>query len=223
MLLRKTFRGALALVGASAVALSMSACIMTGEDDYARQQEQSSSAASTQQAESTPTGVDLSSGGACAGGEDAFVNGADLEVTVTGDCGSIRVEGTNITATVDNATSIAIRGEGNSVTGTEWDSVTIQGINLTATVKTASAVEVNGKGITVNASSVGTINITGDTNAMATGDITAASLQGTNLSLTAAAIAESLTVEGSNNTVTWSGGIDKETSASGENNTLTRE
>lgn len=225
MLSGNAFRRTCALVGTTIVGLALTACVMTGEDDYARQQAQASSSAAESagaQSESTPTGTDLSSGGACSDGEDAYINGEALEVTITGSCGAVRVEGTGITASVENATSVAIRGEGNTVSGTDWDSIQIQGIGLTASVENASDVQINGKNITVDVTTAQSVSLTGDGNKVTAGDVSSAALQGTGLTLTASSIAQTLTVEGTDNTVEWSDGIDKETSASGEGNTLTR-
>lgn len=221
-----TTQRALAAMGALVLAGTLSACILRGDIEASRAQNSSGSATADSSGSDgsagKPAGRDLSAGGECADGEDAYINGSNLDVAVTGNCGNVRVEGSNIVASIELATSIAIRGESNTVSGQAWDNVVIQGVNLSAETETAGAIETNGKNIDITSGTTGALLITGEGITATTGNVKSIDLTGTKLSVSAQEVAEFIVAEGSNNSVEWTGGIDKENASSGENNVFTR-
>jgi hypothetical protein len=243
-------RRVVGVAGIATLSLTLSACVMRGdvnhaetqpaaessvtdgasgvEDDEAaaEDQEQADSEKAEeeagQQKSSDADGIDFSSGGACANGEDGFIKGLDLEVTLSGTCGTIEIEGANLKIALENANTVAIRGENNTVSGADWDVVVIQGLNITADAASADTIDVNGKDVKFTSKLSRTVLLSGEGIDVTTGDATSIAVAGVKNKVVADTVSESITVEGSNNDVAWTGGISQETSVKGEANSFTR-
>lgn len=215
----------------AALSVTLSACVMSGDVNHAENSPEPSAAeetvgnsqdAAAQQPEVGPDGLDLSAGAVCANGEDGFIKGAGLEVSVSGKCGNVLVEGTDLKVTLEDAKTVAVRGENNSVTGANWDVVVIQGLNITADAKATDTVDINGKDIKFTSQGSRTVLISGEGLDATVGDATSIAVAGFKNKVVADTVSDSITVEGSQNDVAWTGGIAEETSVSGEANSFTR-
>lgn len=207
------------LVMSAAIALTLSGCIMQGDVSALTA---SDTTDPTPAAIDTPTGKDLTNGGQCEAGQDAFVSGQGLTVEITGACGSIRIEGTDLDVTVANAQAVTIRGENNSVHGDMWDNLVIQGASLKGHVSTVGAVDISGTKIEFESEVSNSVLITGEDVTATVGDTRSVDITGAKNTVTALEIVDFAVVSGTDNTLNWSHGIKKETASEGKNNKFNR-
>lgn len=85
----------------------------------------------------------------CSGGGDVDVETDNAEVTITGDCEDIEVDGDGNTITGGSADSIDIEGDGNTVEAGVVEDVSVDGDTNTVEIDETRAVEVEGDGNTV--------------------------------------------------------------------------
>ncbi|WP_435299048.1 DUF3060 domain-containing protein [Timonella sp. A28] len=168
------------------------------------------------------SGDDFSKGGKCTDGQDVVVYTSNTTPKITGNCGSVRIEGTGIKGTVESAQSVAVRGEKNTISGAEWGTVIVEGVGIKVTPKKAQGIEVNGKDVTVDAGTVTTISTAGESLTTTVDKATSVRITGIKQIFTADSIDGELHVAGDDNTVTWKSGIKEANTTEGKGNEFKR-
>jgi len=182
----------------------------------------SNAAAKFNHEKAAESAADFSKGGECTDNQNVSVQASDATITITGKCGEVHVAGTNLNVSVAQATALAVRGENNTISGDVWGPTSIEGVSISAEATSVGELVVSGKQTSIKTTKSSSLSITGEENVVDTGGTESVVVSGVGNSVTAATVSKLVEVTGSQNTITWTGGVEKPAKNEGVDNNFNR-
>lgn len=172
--------------------------------------------------ESVAAATNFNEGGECKDNEDVSVQASDATITITGKCGNVHVAGTNLTVSVAQAKALAVRGENNTVSGDVWGPTSIEGVNISAESTSVQDLVVSGKQTSMKTTKSTSLSITGEENVVDTGSTESVVVNGVGNTVTATNVSKLVEATGSQNTISWTEGVEQAAKNEGVDNNFNR-